>query len=214
MSAAPPIFLFCNLRYGAAVLDGLARSSGARPRILVLSERKAPRGLAALRAAWRRQRLRWRTGMAVWSVADVNAPAFLARVPAGADGLVAGFNQIFKPAAIERFASLVNVHPSLLPFYRGPTPSHWVLERGERATGFSLHRVVARIDAGEILAQGVVEVQGARDAADLDARIARAAAPVARRWLEHLENGAAWIPERVDARAIYLHPVDYLSFPS
>jgi UDP-4-amino-4-deoxy-L-arabinose formyltransferase/UDP-glucuronic acid dehydrogenase (UDP-4-keto-hexauronic acid decarboxylating) len=144
----------------------------------------------------------------------VNAPAFLSRIPAGADGLVAGFNQIFKPAAIERFASLVNVHPSLLPFYRGPTPSHWVLERGERATGFSLHRVVARIDAGEVLAQGVVEVEGARDAADLDARIARAAAPVARRWLEHLESGAAWSSERVDASSIYLHPVDYLSFPS
>jgi methionyl-tRNA formyltransferase len=207
VSAAPPIFLFCNLRYGAAVLDGLARSSGARPRILVLSERKTPRGVAALRAAWRRQRLRWRTGMDVWSVADVNAPAFLSRIPAGADGLVAGFNQIFKPAAIERFASLVNVHPSLLPFYRGPTPSHWVLERGERATGFSLHRV-------EVLAQGVVEVEGARDAADLDARIARAAAPVARRWLEHLESGAAWSSERVDASSIYLHPVDYLSFPS
>lgn len=213
MSDAPPIFLFCNLRFGASVLDGFARREGARPRILVLSERTAPRGVAALRAAWRRQRLRWRSGMDVWPVADVNAPAFLARIPPGADGLVAGFNQIFKPAAIARFASLVNVHPSLLPFYRGPTPSHWVLERGERRTGFTLHRVVEAIDAGEILAQGVVEVAGARSADELDERIARAAAPVARRWLEQLEARTLWTPTRVDAREQYHSPVDYLTFP-
>lgn len=214
MSERAPILLFCNLRFGAAVLEELARSRGRRRRILVLSQRKAPRGLAALRAAWRRLRLRLRTGFEVWTVADVNDARFLERVPSGADGLVAGFNQIFKPAAIARFATLVNVHPSLLPFYRGPTPSHWVLERGEHRTGFTLHRVVARIDAGEILAQGVVEVQGARDAAELDARIARAAAPVARRWLEHLEGRAPWTAVLVDASTVYSRPVDYLSFPA
>ncbi len=213
MSERPPILLFCNLRFGAAVLEELARSPGQRRRILVLSQRKTPRGLAALRAAWRRARLRLRTGMEVWAVADVNDARFLERVPQGADGLVAGFNQIFKPAAIARFASLVNVHPSLLPFYRGPTPSHWVLERGEQRTGFTLHRVVEAIDAGEILAQGVVEVAGARTADELDQRISRAAAPVARCWLEQLESRVPWTPSRVDAREHYHSPVDYLTFP-
>lgn len=47
----------------------------------------------------------------------------------------------------------VNVHPSLLPRYRGPDPVFRLLERGETATGVTVHRVADEIDAGEILAQ-------------------------------------------------------------
>lgn len=213
MSAGPPIYLFCNLRYGAAFLRVASERGGRRKRIVVLSQKGPSAGAAALRAWWRRLRLRARTGLEIRAVDDVNAARFVQGIEPNSDGVVAGFNQIFRPAAIERFRSLVNVHPSLLPYYRGPTPSHWVLERGERASGFTLHRLIEAIDAGEILAQGVVEVGAARNAAQLDQRIADAAAPVVRRWLAHLETGERWTPTRVDAQSVYLRPADYLSFP-
>lgn len=47
----------------------------------------------------------------------------------------------------------LNLHPSLLPRYRGPTPLFWQLRAGERETGVTLHRVRPRIDAGEIVLQ-------------------------------------------------------------
>ncbi len=216
MSAAPRYYLFCNLRFGAR-FTLLAREhhrrTGARWTVVLSSRGASARFVSEARARWRALRQRWRLGVPVVRVADVNAPEFVASIAPAAHGLVAGFNQIFKPAAIARFASLVNVHPSLLPHYRGPMPSHWVLERGESASGFTLHRVSEAIDAGEVLFQGVVEVGGARTADELDERIADAALGAVDDWLEHLERGGVWTATTVDAASVYRRPVDYLSFP-
>jgi methionyl-tRNA formyltransferase len=46
-----------------------------------------------------------------------------------------------------------NLHGSLLPKYRGRAPVNWVLVNGERETGVTLHHMVARADAGDIVAQ-------------------------------------------------------------
>ena len=46
-----------------------------------------------------------------------------------------------------------NVHPSLLPRYRGRCPVSWVLIHGETETGVTLHDMTAEADAGDIVAQ-------------------------------------------------------------
>jgi len=51
-----------------------------------------------------------------------------------------------------------NLHPSLLPLYRGCCPVNWVLINGETETGVTLHQMVERVDAGEILAQKAVPI--------------------------------------------------------
>lgn len=59
------------------------------------------------------------------------------------------------PADICRWPSIacLNIHPSLLPAYRGPYPVFWQLKRGEQKTGVSLHQVNAEFDAGDIILQ-------------------------------------------------------------
>jgi len=47
----------------------------------------------------------------------------------------------------------VNIHPSLLPHHRGPIPAFWALQEGPGATGVSIHRIAARIDARAVPAQ-------------------------------------------------------------
>lgn len=47
----------------------------------------------------------------------------------------------------------VNLHPSLLPRYRGRAPINWVLVHGETETGVTLHHMVEEADAGDIVAQ-------------------------------------------------------------
>lgn len=220
MDSPQPIHLFANLAYGSSFLATAvsdARRTGRRWTVVISTRRGsgAPPSLAdRLRDEWRRLRLAMRLRVRVVNIADVNAPAFIDALPHGSLGVVAGFNQIFRPHAIERFASLVNFHPSLLPYYRGPTPSHWVLARGEPASGFTLHRVEARIDAGESLTQEVVSTQGVRSAAELDLAIAVRAQAVFARWIAHLDSGDAWARSLVDAGAVYRDPADYLSFPS
>lgn len=68
--------------------------------------------------------------------------------------LVFGFNW-YLPAdvlAVPRLGAL-NVHPSALPRYRGPSPVLWAIRNGDPCLGLSVHRMTSRIDAGPILAQ-------------------------------------------------------------
>jgi methionyl-tRNA formyltransferase len=51
-----------------------------------------------------------------------------------------------------------NMHGSLLPKYRGRAPVNWAVLHGERATGATLHRMVEKPDAGEIIAQQAVPI--------------------------------------------------------
>ncbi len=51
-----------------------------------------------------------------------------------------------------------NLHGSLLPRYRGRAPVNWMLVNGEREAGVTLHHMVARADAGDIVAQHAVEI--------------------------------------------------------
>jgi methionyl-tRNA formyltransferase len=51
-----------------------------------------------------------------------------------------------------------NLHASLLPAYRGRSPVNWVLVHGETKTGVTLHHMISRPDAGDIVGQKEVEI--------------------------------------------------------
>ncbi|MEX2425477.1 MAG: formyltransferase family protein [Thermomicrobiaceae bacterium] len=52
----------------------------------------------------------------------------------------------------------INVHPSLLPAYRGPEPLFWIFRNGETESGLTLHRVDASLDTGPIVSQQNIAV--------------------------------------------------------
>lgn len=64
------------------------------------------------------------------------------------------------PEAVLRIPRLgaYNVHGSLLPKYRGRAPVNWMIANGEREGGATLHHMVARADAGDIVAQRRIEI--------------------------------------------------------
>ena len=73
------------------------------------------------------------------------------------------------PENVLALASLgaFNLHPSLLPAYRGRAPVNWVLVNGERETGVTLHHMVARADAGDIVGQRAVAIDDGDNALTL-----------------------------------------------
>jgi len=73
------------------------------------------------------------------------------------------------PENVLALASLgaFNLHPSLLPAYRGRAPVNWVLVNGERETGVTLHHMVARADAGDIVGQRAVAIDDSDNALTL-----------------------------------------------
>ena len=72
----------------------------------------------------------------------------------------------------------VNLHPSLLPKYRGPTPTFWMLYHGERETGFTFHLMTRRIDEGRILAQRALPLDRKQSELRIETGVFRQAAAV------------------------------------
>ena len=84
----------------------------------------------------------------------------------------------------------VNVHPSLLPAYRGAAPIVWALFDGCTETGVTTFLLSRRVDAGDILLQERVAIGGDETAGELEARLAEDGARLLLRSLDGLEEGS------------------------
>ena len=71
----------------------------------------------------------------------------------------AGYMRVLSPVFLERFPAILNVHPSLLPAFRGLRAVARALEAGVGETGVTVHLMVEEVDAGPIVAQERVPVQ-------------------------------------------------------
>ena len=106
----------------------------------------------------------------------------------GADLLVSfAYGRIFGP----RFLSLfplggINVHPSLLPKYRGPTPIPAAILNRDGETGLTIQRLALEMDSGDILAQERVALTGRETTASLSETMAQKAAVLLPSVLRHL----------------------------
>lgn len=65
----------------------------------------------------------------------------------------------------------INLHPSLLPAYRGRAPLNWAILRGETSVGLTAHMVDEGMDSGPILAQRRIALTGEDDVGDVLARL-------------------------------------------
>ena len=84
-----------------------------------------------------------------------------------------------------------NMHGSLLPKYRGRVPINWAVLNGEKETGVTLHHMVKRADAGDIVDQEKVAIGPDETAAEVFAKCVKAARVVLERQLDALTSGTA-----------------------
>lgn len=79
---------------------------------------------------------------------------------AGADTIVlAGYMRILSDGFVERWAGrMLNIHPSLLPLYKGTGTHARAIEAGDSHAGASVHLVTPELDSGEVLAQIAVSI--------------------------------------------------------
>jgi methionyl-tRNA formyltransferase len=124
---------------------------------------------------------------------------------AGADlYLVAGF-PFRLPVEVLGRAHLggLNLHPSLLPCYRGPAPLFWQLRAGEGETGVTLHRMSDRLDAGAVLAQSPVPLPDGAGGAELARTLGDAAADLFLDRLARLREATLEDRPQDESRATY-----------
>ena len=85
---------------------------------------------------------------------------------------LAGFMRILSPWFVEHWAGrIINIHPSLLPRYRGLDTHARAIEAGDSVSGCSVHIVTEELDAGEVLGQAEVPVQSGDTPATLEQRV-------------------------------------------
>lgn len=86
--------------------------------------------------------------------------------------ILAGFMRILTPVFVGAFAGkLLNIHPSLLPKYKGINTHQRALDAGDTEHGVSVHFVTEELDGGPVILQAKVPVFPGDEASDLQARV-------------------------------------------
>jgi methionyl-tRNA formyltransferase len=154
--------------FGADVLERLAAEFDV---VQLLTRPDRPRGRGRRVASTPAREAADRLGI------PVSQPARLdGTVEPGADTVVVCAYGLLIPSDLLERALWLNVHPSLLPRWRGAAPVERALMAGDAETGVTIHRTVEALDAGPIAAQAAFAIAPDDDAGSLYARAAPLAA--------------------------------------
>ena len=151
---------------GAAVLEGLAKRHDVE---LLLTRPDRPRGRGRRVGAPPAKEAAERLGI------PVEQPERLTAFPGSAPVVVVAAYGALIPADLLGERLWLNVHPSLLPRWRGAAPVERALMAGDAETGVTIHRTTEELDAGPIAAQRAFSVGPEDDAGVVYERIGRLA---------------------------------------
>lgn len=82
----------------------------------------------------------------------------------------------------------INVHPSALPKYRGPSPMQWAIWNGETETALSIIKMNERMDAGNVIFQEMVPLENEEDSLTLSERLALRSAEILPEFVREIEE--------------------------
>ncbi|MBA5600724.1 bifunctional UDP-4-amino-4-deoxy-L-arabinose formyltransferase/UDP-glucuronic acid oxidase ArnA [Pectobacterium aroidearum] len=142
----------------------------------------------------------------VFAPEDVNHPLWVNRIRELAPDVIFSFyyrtllsDDILQLPSFGAF----NLHGSLLPRYRGRAPVNWVLVNGETQTGVTLHKMVSRADAGDIVAQSVVAIDDEDTALTLHGKCRTAAAALLAQQLPLIRSREIMLTPQDESQASY-----------
>jgi len=186
----------------AVVMPGFAAQANTHQEFPVAVEQPINRfGLAGLAASH---------DVPVYRVQNINDHRLVRRIyELSADILLVACFPFKLPRTLwqlERVACW-NLHPSLLPKYRGPAPVFWQLCNRESNPGVTLHEVSERLDAGRILAQKSLPVSISTNASELAEWIAECGVDLFLEALAHYRRGCLTAIPQDEATTSYSpHP--------
>lgn len=183
MSRVPSILLLGSRSdFSAIVLSHLARAGLGRLRAAIMSSAGAERPGVDTRAPGLAvsipdplSRAAEATGTPLDTLDEIGD---LGRRAGSFDLLVtACFPRRLPPTIVNSArTSCLNLHPSLLPAYRGPSPLFWQLRAGESAGGVSIHKLSEQLDAGDIVAAEPLTLSAHASAKEINRALVEAGA--------------------------------------
>jgi len=124
----------------------------------------------------------------------VNQPEWVDRIAAFRPELIFSFyyrHMLQDEILVIPRCGAYNLHGSLLPAYRGRCPVNWVLVRGERQTGVTLHHMITKADAGDIVGQKAVPIERTDTAVILYKKLCDAGGVLLDELLPQMKTGKA-----------------------
>lgn len=193
--------------FAATVLRRLA-GSPHRPR-LVVTPPDRPRGRGRRTMAPPAAEAARELGVELLQAEDVNAEPALERIRAAAPEAVAvcAFGQLIREPLLSEFPML-NVHPSLLPRWRGAAPIERAIMAGDERTGVCVMRVAAGLDSGPVALCEELPIAPEDDFEALAARLAELGGELLVRALDLLAAGRLELSEQDEAGATYAEKID------
>jgi methionyl-tRNA formyltransferase len=197
--------------FAAAVLRRL-HASPHRP-ALVISRPDAPQGRGRKLTAPPVAQAAAELGLAVIAPASVNTPEVLEQIRASGASLavVCAFGALIKEPLLSAL-EILNVHPSLLPRWRGAAPIERAIMAGDRETGVSIMQLTAGLDSGPVcLAEPVPIGAGdnyadvAQGLQDLGGELLVRAIAERPRFIAQPQDGVTYA-EKITAADRHLHP--------
>lgn len=137
---------------------------------------------------------------------SMNTPDWIERIRSWAPDLIFSFyyrNMIHEEILKIPRLGAFNMHGSLLPKYRGRVPINWAILHGEKTTGVTLHHMVKRPDAGDIVDQEAVPIGPDDTAQEVFNKCVTAARLVLLRQIEALTTGTAPRRAQDESQATY-----------
>ena len=142
----------------------------------------------------------------VYAPEDVNHPLWVERIRELKPEVI--FSFYYRDMLNEELLALApkgafNLHGSLLPKYRGRAPINWAVLKGETETGVTLHKMVAKADAGDIIAQEKVTITETDTSLTVHAKVREAAATLLTRVLPQIEKATYTATAQNESEATY-----------
>ncbi len=160
--------------FAVPILERLVKAGCAPVAVVTQPDRPRGRGRQVLPPPVKEAALRM--GLRVLQPERMRDPAFLVELAALEPDVIvtAAFGRILPPEVLglARVACL-NVHPSLLPLYRGPAPVHRALMNGDEKTGVTIIHMAEEVDAGDMVLHEEVAIDPADDREALEGKLAR-----------------------------------------
>ena len=193
--------------FAAVVLRRLAGSSH-RPS-LVVAPPDRPKGRGRRSGPPPAAETAGELGIELLQAENVNDEGALARIRAARPDAVAvcAFGQLIREPLLSEWPML-NVHPSLLPRWRGAAPIERAIMAGDPRTGVSLMQVTAGLDSGPVALREEIPIGPEDDFESLAAKLAALGGELLVEALDRLERSELGFDEQDDAEATYAEKIE------
>lgn len=142
----------------------------------------------------------------VWQPTQLQDIADDVRALGPVAGVLVSYGKIIPQSIIDLFTpGIVNVHPSLLPVYRGPSPIESAIKNGDTTTGVTIMQLAAKMDAGPIYQAQPYALNGTETQPSLYQSMAKAGTELLLKVLPSIIDGTLQPADQDEAKASYCH---------